>query len=108
MPGRLDGVGLAHDTVNRADERRTIERHHLVEQRLAIVHRRLLFFRGAAKVPARPHAGAGRPAHEPVSVEFLLYEGWINMGRVLDRDFDGLETPFFERFEKRRALVGEG
>ena len=36
---RIDGVRLADHGVNRADERRAAEVHHVVDERLAIFHR---------------------------------------------------------------------
>ena len=104
----FDRVGLAHDTVNRTDERRAIQHNHLVDERLAVIHRGLLVFRRAAKVPARPHAGADRTAHQPVLVQLLLHQGRIDVRQVFNGYFDCLKAPFFERFEKFRALVGEG
>ena len=54
----LDCVRLAHYAVNRADQRGTAQRQHLLDQCLAVLHGGLLFLRRASKIPARPHAGA--------------------------------------------------
>jgi len=104
---RLDGVSLAHDTVNRTNERWTIQRDHLINQHFAVVHRGRLLGRCPAEVAPGPHTGADRTANQTVPVQFAFHVSRVDVRRVLDGNFNRLEAPFTECFEKLGALVGE-
>jgi hypothetical protein len=106
--GRGDGIRLAHDRVNRADEGGTAHDRRLVDQRHAVGHARGLFLVGATKIATRSH----RRTHAADGDAGLVGRGLdlhrVDVTRVLDRDFHGVIAPGLELLEQADARGREG
>lgn len=103
-----DGIGAADCGIHRSDERRAVEHDHLVDELGHVIQPGLLVFGRSAEIAVRSHASANGTANEFMFVEFAFYMGGIDVGRVFDGDFDGVETPAFELRKKFSALVSKG
>ena len=99
------GVGTTYFAVNRPDEVGAIEHDHLIDQLHHVGHGSLLMLGSAAQITPAAHAGADGTADQTVLIQLGFDVGWIDMGGIFHRNFDGLETPFFELGEKFGALV---
>ena len=101
-------VCLAHHTVHRADQRRATQHHHVVDERLTIFHGLALILGAPTEITTGTHTGADRAANQTVFIQCSLYLSRIDMFRRLNRNLDGLETPFLELRKQARGLGGKG
>ena len=85
----------AHCGIDDADQTRTLDPHHQIDDALHELHPRALLPRRAAQILVRPEAWRDRSAHQPVLRELRVEAIGIEVREVLDGNLDRLEAPLF-------------
>ncbi len=98
------GTDETNHGIDRADDRVCAENHSLVDERFDVVGSCFLINSGATEVAAWAHAGAKGADGDSGFVSGCADFCRINVGWILNREFQGLKAPLFEFGEKFHAV----